>query len=82
MNIVFVIDTYNESSGGSVATKRLVTELKKRGHNIKIVAAIHENERDPDFYEVPRFTIPIRRNIQSQMKFYFGKNKKSVFYKQ
>lgn len=81
MNIVFVIDTYNESSGGSVATKRLVTELKKRGHNIKVVAAIHENESDPDFYEVPRFTIPIRRNIQSQMKFYFGKNKKSVFYK-
>lgn len=81
MNIVFVIDTYNESGGGSVATKRLVDELKKRGHNIKIIAAIHENQNDPNFFEVPRFVMPLGREIQTFMKFYFGKNKKSVFLK-
>jgi len=81
MNIVFVIDTYNDSGGGSIATKRLVDELKKRGHSINIIAAIHENQDDPNFFEVPGFVMPIGRDIQTFMNFYFGKNKKSVFLK-
>jgi 1,2-diacylglycerol 3-alpha-glucosyltransferase len=79
MNIVFVIDTYNESGGGSIATKRLVDELKKRGHNIKIIAAIHEDPKDPNFFAVPSFVMPVGGSIQKNMKFYFGKNKKNVF---
>lgn len=81
MNIVFVIDTYNDSGGGSVATKRLVDELKKRGHIVKIVAAIHEDPKDPNFFAVPSFVMPIGGLIQKNMKFYFGKNKKNVFKK-
>ena len=81
MNIVFVIDTYTDSGGGGVATKRLVQELKKRGHKIKIITSFHENKNDPGFYEVPRFIMPGGKKIQTLMQFYFGKSKKSVFRK-
>ena len=81
MNIVFVIDTYNESGGAGVATIRLVNELKKRGHNVKIITSFHENENDLDFFEVPRIVMPFGGKIQHSMQFYFGRNKKSVFWK-
>ncbi len=79
MKIVFAIDSYNDANGGTIATKRLVEELKKRGHEIKIISAIHENPDDPDFYRIPGFVLPGAEASQENMKFLFGKNDMKTF---
>jgi len=81
MNIVIVIDSYNDANGGTIATKRLVNELKKRGHKVKIVSAIHENPDDPDFYKVPGFVLPGTAASLENMKFLFGRSDKKVYKK-
>ncbi len=81
MIIVFAIDSYNDANGGTIATKRLVEELKKRGHEIRIVAAIHENPDDPNFYKIPGFVLPGAEESQENMTFLFGKNDQKVYKK-
>jgi len=81
MNIAIVIDSYNDANGGTIATKRLVEELKKRGHKISIISAIHENPSDPDFYQVPGFVLPGTEASLENMKFLFGRNDKKVYEK-
>ncbi|MBN1198091.1 MAG: glycosyltransferase, partial [Bacteroidales bacterium] len=81
MNIVFVIDSYNDANGGTIATKRLVGELRKRGHKITIVTAIHEDPSDPDFYQVPGFVLPGTEASLENMKFLFGRNDRKVYEK-
>lgn len=81
MKIAIVIDSYNDANGGTIATKRLVTELRKRGHQVKIVTAIHEDPNDPDFYKVPGFVLPGTAASLENMKFLFGRNDKKVYRK-
>lgn len=81
MHIVIVIDSYNDSNGGTIATKRLVQEMRKRGHKVSIVTSIHEDPSDPDFYQVPGFVLPGTEASQESMKFLFGKNDREVFRK-
>ena len=81
MKIVFAIDSYNDANGGTIATKRLVEELKKRGHEISIISAIHENPSDPDFYKISGFVLPGTEDSLENMKFLFGKNDKKVYEK-
>ncbi len=81
MNIVIVIDSYNDANGGTIATKRLVDELKKRGHKVNIVSAIHENPSDPDFYQVPGFVLPGTEDSLENMKFLFGRSDSKVYEK-
>lgn len=81
MNIAFVIDSYNDANGGTIATKRLVEELRHRGHKVTIVTAIHEDPSDPDFYQVPGFVLPGTEASLENMKFLFGRNDKKVYEK-
>ena len=81
MNITFVIDSYNDANGGTIATKRLVDELRTRGHKVSIVTAIHEDPSDPDFYEVPGFVLPGTEASLENMKFLFGRNNKKIYAK-
>jgi len=81
MNITFVIDSYNDANGGTIATKRLVEELRKRGHRVSIVTAIHEDPSDPDFYQVPGFVLPGTEASLENMKFLFGRNDKKAYEK-
>ena len=81
MNIVIAIDSYNDANGGTIATKRLVKELRQRGHKVIIVSAIHENPSDPDFYEIPGFVLPGAEASQENMKFLFGRNDYKVYKK-
>jgi len=81
MIIVFAIDSYNDANGGTIATKRLVDELKKRGHTVRIISAIHENPEDPDFYKIPGFVLPGAEDSQENMKFLFGKKDIKTFKK-
>ena len=79
MKIVFAIDSYNDANGGTIATKRLVDELRKRGHKVTIISAIHENPSDPDFYQIPGFVLPGAEDSLENMKFLFGRNDTKVF---
>jgi glycosyltransferase involved in cell wall biosynthesis len=81
MNIVIVIDSYNDANGGTIATKRLVGELRRRGHKVSIISSIHEDPADPDFYQVPGFVLPGTEASQENMKFFFGRNDRKVFAK-
>lgn len=79
MKIVIAIDSYNDANGGTIATKRLISELRQRGHEIRIISAIHENPSDPCFYKIPGFVLPGAGESQESMQFLFGKNDKKVF---
>jgi 1,2-diacylglycerol 3-alpha-glucosyltransferase len=79
MKIVIAIDSYNDANGGTIATKRLVSELRGRGHEIRIITAIHENPSDMHFYKIPGFVLPGAGESQESMQFLFGKNDKKVF---
>ena len=81
MNIVFIVDTYNNASGGSIATKRLVEELRKRNHNVKVVGAVNDDVNDPDFYNVPGFNLPLGKSTQENLNFKLGIGKKEVLQK-
>ncbi len=81
MHIVIAIDSYNDANGGTIATKRLVEELRKRGNKVSIVSAIHEDPLDPDFYKIPGFVLPGAEASQENMKFLFGRNDHKVFKK-
>jgi len=79
MNIAIVIDSYNDANGGTIATKRLVEELRRRGHKVNIITAIHEDPSDPGFYQVPGFVLPGTEASLENMKFLFGRNDRKVF---
>jgi len=81
MHIVIVIDSYNDANGGTIATKRLVGELRKRGHKVSIISAVHEDPSDPDYYQVPGFVLPGTEASLENMKFLFGRNDDKVYKK-
>ncbi|MBL6949189.1 MAG: glycosyltransferase [Bacteroidales bacterium] len=81
LHIVFAIDSYNDGNGGTIATKRLIGELRKRGHKVSIISAIHEDPSDPNFYQIPGFVLPGTEASQENMKFLFGRNDKKVYEK-
>ena len=81
MNIVLAIDSYNDANGGTIAAKRLVKELRGRGHKVNIISAIHEDPSDPDFYKIPGFVLPGTEESLENMQFLFGRNDYKVFEK-
>jgi len=81
MIIVLAIDSYNNANGGTITTKRLVEELRNRGHEIRIISAIHDDPSDPYFYKIPGFVLPGAEASQENMTFLFGKNDKKTFHK-
>jgi len=81
MNIVIAIDSYNDANGGTIATKRLVKELRKRGNKVTIISAIHEDPSDPDYYKIPGFVLPGAEESQENMTFLFGRNDYKVYKK-
>lgn len=81
MHIALAIDSYNNANGGTIAAKRLVRELRDRGHQVSIISAIHENPEDPDFYKIPGFVLPGAEASQENMKFLFGRNDYKVYKK-
>jgi len=79
MKIVIAIDSYNDANGGTIATKRLVNELMRRGHEIRIISAIHEDPSAPGFYKIPGFVAPGTAESLENMNFLFGKNDRKAF---
>ena len=78
MKIVIVIDSWAEGNGGIIATRRMVEELKRRGHSIRIVTT---GKYKGDFYEVSGFYLPGARVSMENMGFLFGRGNKKVLRK-
>ena len=81
MIIVIAVDSYNEANGGTIATMRIAEALKAKGHEVRIVAAVHKDPSDPYFYKIPGFVLPGAEGAQESMVFLFGKNDKETFEK-
>jgi glycosyltransferase involved in cell wall biosynthesis len=81
MKIAIAIDSYNDANGGTIATKRLVKELRERGHKVVIIGAVHEDPSDPDFYKIPGFVLPGTEASLENMKFLFGRNDSEIYEK-
>ncbi len=79
MIIVIAVDTYNEANGGTIATMRIAEALRERGHEVRIISALHKDPEDPYFYKIPGFVLPGAEGAQESMVFLFGKNDKKTF---
>jgi len=62
--------SYNNANGGTIATKRMVEELRKRGHEIRIVSAIHEDPSDSYFYKISGYVLPDAEASQENSSFF------------
>ena len=77
MNIVVVIDIYDQLTNGTVMTAyRFVEEFKRRGHNVRVVATGAHGDGE---YDVPERIIPIVTKIASKQQIRFGKPVEAVF---
>lgn len=71
MNIVFVIDTFDLKTNGTVMTAcRFVENLRKHGHRVKVVGTGAEGE---DCYNMPERYIPIVTEVSRKQKIRFSK---------
>ena len=69
--ILFVIDTYDTSNNGtSISAQRYASELRRRGHEVKILTA---GEPGEDKFVVPNFTMPIFQPLMDKHNFDFAK---------
>jgi len=76
MIIAIVIDTFGDANGGTVTTKRLVEELKRRKHEVRVVCT---GEHGENFYRVPGYKMPFVKKSMDEMNFSFGKGVKKIF---
>ena len=79
MNIVIVIDIYDQLTNGTVMTAyRFVEEFKKRGHNVRVVATGAKGENE---YEVPERILPIATKVAAKQQIRFGKPDEAILRK-
>lgn len=51
MKILFVIDTYyTNNNGTSISAQRFAAELRKRGHEVRILTANDSGENDENLF--------------------------------
>jgi 1,2-diacylglycerol 3-alpha-glucosyltransferase len=77
MKIVFVIDCYGIlKNGASASAQRFASELRKRGHQVKIIGVDSLDPKDhivdPDFYPTCRYHFPVFQPLIEKEGFCFG----------
>lgn len=76
MNILFVVDTYNdEKNGTTVTARRMARELSERGHQVRILAAGDEDsnsQSEIQLYALPEWKIPIVQTFAKKQNFTFA----------
>lgn len=76
MKILFVIDTYyTNNNGTSISAQRYASELRKRGHEVRILTANHSPEAEDNIYSVHFLRIPIFQPLLDKHNFYFAQYK-------
>ena len=83
MKILFVIDSfYTTNNGTSISAQRFAGELRKRGHEVKVLCwdtpeYIENNLTDGDF-TTKKFHIPVFQPLCDKHDFSFAKNNKNI----
>lgn len=74
MKILFVIDTYyTNNNGTSISAQRFATELRKRGHEVRILTANDAGENDENLFSLRYFRMPIFQPLMNKHNFNFAK---------
>lgn len=73
MKILFVIDTYfTHNNGTSISAQRYAAELRKRGHDVRILTA---GEPGEGIFALPYMHLPIFQPLMDKHNFFFAKFK-------
>ena len=76
MKILFVIDTYQTNNNGtSISAQRFATELRKRGHQVRILTT---GESSEEIYGLNEVRIPFFQGLISKHGFQFAARESSV----
>lgn len=74
MKILFVIDTYyTNNNGTSISAQRFAFELRKRGHEVRILTANESGENDVNIFSLRYFRMPIFQPLMNKHNFNFAK---------
>ena len=74
MKILFVIDTYyTNNNGTSISAQRFASELRKRGHEVRILTAHASGESDVNIFSLRYFHMPIFQPLMNKHNFNFAK---------
>jgi glycosyltransferase involved in cell wall biosynthesis len=74
MKILFVIDTYyTNNNGTSISAQRFASELRKRGHEVRILTANDSGENDENLFSLRHFHMPIFQPLMNKHNFNFAK---------
>ncbi len=80
MKILIVIDDYfTTNNGTSVSGQRFVEELRRRGHEVRILTYVADSiSTDESIYRLPELRVPIFANLIHSHGFCFAKPVESV----
>ncbi len=77
MKILFVIDAYfTHNNGTSISAQRFADELRKRGHEVRVLTACDEQKEN--IYSLPELTIPFFQGLIRKHGFQFAKWKRKT----
>ena len=77
MKILFVIDAYfTNNNGTSISAQRFADELRKRGHEVRILTS--SDETHENVYSMPMLKIPFFQGLIEKHGFQFAKCKKKI----
>ena len=77
MKILFVIDAYfTNNNGTSISAQRFADELRKRGHEVRILTTCKEAKED--IYGLPELKVPFFQGLISKHGFQFAKWKRKT----
>ncbi len=77
MKILFAIDAYfTNNNGTSISAQRFAEELRKRGHEVRILTTCKEEQEN--IYALPELKIPFFQGLISKHGFQFAKWKRKT----
>ena len=83
MKILFVIDSfYTTNNGTSISAQRFAGELRKRGHEVRVLCwdtpEYIENKMTDGDFTTPKFYMPVFQPLMDKHDFSFAFNNKSI----
>jgi len=79
MKILFVIDAYfTHNNGTSISAQRFASELRKRGHEVRVLTACDETKEN--IYSMPEMKIPFFQGLINKHGFQFAQWRKRIIY--
>ena len=77
MKILFAIDAYfTNNNGTSISAQRFADELRKRGHEVRILTSCDEAREN--IYSMPKLKVPFFQGLIEKHGFQFAKCKKRI----